>query len=219
MNVKGYIGMASGPRKYHSPARRQQAQDTRGAITKAARTLLLAQGYAATTIEQIAREAGYAAPTVYAAFASKQGILAALVEEASFGDAYEDIVQHAQQIADPAERLTSAARIARTIFEADRAELDFLRGAGVVSPDIAIKEREREARRFARQEQVIAFVESTGRLKDGVDPKAARDMLWALTSRDLFRLLVVVQGWHPDRYEDWLGALLVDQLLAPAPPD
>ncbi len=174
--------------------------------------------YAVTTIEQIAREAGYAAPTIYAAFASKQGTLAALVEEASFGDAYEDIVQQEQRIADPAERLRSAARIARTVFEAKRAELDVLRGAGVVSPELAIKERERETRRFERQEHVVAFLAGTGRLKDGVDPKAARDILWALTSRDLFRLLVVVQGWRPDRYEDWLGALLVDQLLEPAPP-
>jgi hypothetical protein len=38
--------------------------------------------------------------------------------------------------------------------------------------------------------------------------------LWALTSYDLYRMLVANQGWEPVRCEMWLARLLIDHLLA-----
>ena len=38
-------------------------------------------------------------------------------------------------------------------------------------------------------------------------------MLWALTSYDLYRMLVVERGWEPVRYETWLAQLLIQHLL------
>jgi AcrR family transcriptional regulator len=75
-------------RPYRSAYRREQgaaqASTTRQRIAAAARRLFAADGYAATRIEAIAREAGVAVPTVYANFASKRAILdavAAVIEE------------------------------------------------------------------------------------------------------------------------------------------
>jgi TetR/AcrR family transcriptional regulator, regulator of cefoperazone and chloramphenicol sensitivity len=66
-------------RKYHSPVREQQAGQTRERILDAARRLILSKGFADATIEGIACEAGVAAPTVYAAFGSKRGIVQGLM--------------------------------------------------------------------------------------------------------------------------------------------
>ena len=209
--------MSTIPRKYDSSARRQKAANGRRAIVAAARKLFIDQGYFDTTIDKIAREAGCASPTVYATFTSKARILAALLEEASFGSVYEARVQGQKELLDPAERLRSAAGIARTIFEAEHAEVELLlRGAAIVAPEIAAMERQREQGRFEKQKPLIDFLASHKRLKSGLTVERARHILWALTSRDLFRLLVQVQSWPPSDYEGWLGAILVDQLLEPA---
>src|SRR5215210_8855823 len=65
-------------RRYDSPRRRQQAAETRRLILEAAQPLFERDGYAATTMASIAREAGVAPKTVYVAFETKSGLLRAL---------------------------------------------------------------------------------------------------------------------------------------------
>src|SRR4051795_13330370 len=66
------------PRRYDSPRRRAQAEATRREILEAAERLFVRDGYAATTMAAIAREAGVALKTVYVAFETKSGVLRAL---------------------------------------------------------------------------------------------------------------------------------------------
>ena len=65
-------------RRYDSSRRREQAAATRRDILEAAQRLFERQGYAATTMEAIAGEAGVALKTVYVAFETKSGLLRAL---------------------------------------------------------------------------------------------------------------------------------------------
>ena len=65
-------------RRYDSSRRRAQAEATRVDILDAAQRLFEARGYAATTVEAIAAEAGVALKTVYVAFETKSGLLRAL---------------------------------------------------------------------------------------------------------------------------------------------
>ncbi|TLZ31303.1 MAG: helix-turn-helix transcriptional regulator, partial [Gammaproteobacteria bacterium] len=51
---------------YHSPRRAEQAIATRRAVLDAARDLFIEQGYAVTTVADIARRARVAVDTVYA---------------------------------------------------------------------------------------------------------------------------------------------------------
>ncbi|HEY0628938.1 MAG TPA: hypothetical protein VGD23_06380 [Sphingomicrobium sp.] len=44
----------------------------------------------------------------------------------------------------------------------------------------------------------------------------ARRIMWALTSRDLYRMMVVEGGCAPQRYEDWLAQTQVASLVDPA---
>jgi AcrR family transcriptional regulator len=205
-------------RLYHSPARQQQAEETRRRIADTARRLLLARGYEATTIENIAHEAGVAAPTVYATFGSKRGILAEILRRAAFGPAYQDLVREAMTAAEAAQRLAFAARIARQIHDSERAELDLWRGAGVVAPELAAIEHKRERERYSAQEVMIAYLAKAGHLRHALSPKAARDILWALTGRDFYWMLVIERGWTSDRYEAWLADLLNAALLAQQTP-
>lgn len=71
-------------RKYSSPIRERQANQTRTNILDATQRLFLERGYAKTTVEAIAQEAGVAKQTVYAVFRSKNGIVAELLDRAVF---------------------------------------------------------------------------------------------------------------------------------------
>jgi len=41
----------------------------------------------------------------------------------------------------------------------------------------------------------------------------AADIIWALGSHDLYRMLVIDRGWVPQQYEQWLAASLMHALL------
>jgi AcrR family transcriptional regulator len=206
----------SARRAYKSLTRQRQAHETRRRIIEATRQLLETKGYAGMTIEAVARQAEVSVQTVYAVFGSKTGILAELLNQATFGAEYEDIVQQTLEEKDPETRLRGAARIARQIHDAQRAGFDLLRGAGVVAPELARLEQERERIRYERQEQMIVSLRSAKRLRPDLSPRTARDILWTLTGCDVYRMLVRERGWSSEKYQDWLADTLVRSLLDPA---
>ncbi len=202
-------------RPYRSAIRQRQADETRQRIATAARRLFGSVGFEGTTIDAIAREAEVAPQTVYAVFRTKRGILADLLERAAFGPVYEELVRKAMETADPVERLRFASRIARQVYEARSAEMEQLRGAGIVAPELAALERNEECGRYESQAALVASLAEAGRLRPDLDTTAARDALWALTGHDLYRMLVQERGWTPDRYETWLADQIATALLAP----
>jgi len=202
-------------RLYKSLVRQRQAGDTRLRIVEATRQLLQSEGYAGMTVEGIAQRAEVSAPSVYAIFKSKTGILTELLDQATFGPDYEDAVQKALSARDPETRLRLAAPIARQIHDAQSATFDLLRGAGVVAPALAKLERQRERLRYERQERMIISLRDAGRLRPELDHTTARDIFWMLTGRDVYRMLVRERGWSSQKYEDWLAGSLVHSLLTP----
>ncbi len=206
--------MANVPtRPYHSPIRQQQADDTRRRIINAARSLFLSKGYDGATIESVARAAHVSPQTVYAAFGSKRGILAGLLDSARFGSAYLETIARVKDAAGPVERLRLVATIARRVYDAERSELDLLRGAGAVSPDLAELDREHERRRLDAQAPTVAFLAQSGALRADLDAATAGDIVWTFTGREIYRMLVSDRGWTSDRYEAWLGEMLIASLL------
>jgi AcrR family transcriptional regulator len=200
-------------RPYRSVARERQAGETRRRIVEATRRLLQSQGYAGMTIEAIARRAHVSAQTVFAVFKSKTGILTALLDETAFSPEYEDAVQRALSATDPETRLRLAAPIARQIHDAQNATFDLLRGAGVVAPELAKLERQREGLRYERQERMIISLRDAGRLRPDLEYGTARDIFWMLTGGDVYRMLVRERGWPSQKYQDWLADTLVHSLL------
>src|SRR5688500_5994274 len=62
-------------RPYRSTRRREQAGETRQRILRAAHDLFVSRGYGRTTVAEVARRAGVAVETVYAAFRNKPTLL------------------------------------------------------------------------------------------------------------------------------------------------
>ena len=202
-------------RPYKSLVRERQAGDTRRRIVAAALHLLRTQGYAGMTVEAIARRAEVSAQSVYAIFKSKTGILAEILNQSTFGPDYEEAVRKALSAPDPEGRLRLTAPIARQIHDAQSATFDLLRGAGVVTPELAKLENQRECLRYERQERMILSLSEAGALRPDLNVQKARDILWMFTSRDVYRMLVRERGWTSQQYQDWLADTLVHSLLRP----
>ncbi len=167
------------------------------------------------TIEAIAKRAQVSVPTVYAVLKSKTGILTALLDQSMFGPDYDDIIRYARSTTDPETRLRRAAAVARQIRSAQSAAFELMRGAGVVAPELAKLEQQRERLRYDREERVITFLRESGKLRTGLSHQGARDIFWMLTGGDVYRMLVQERGWSPQQYQDWLADTLVKLLLAP----
>jgi AcrR family transcriptional regulator len=201
-------------RPYHSPARRRQAEQTSLRILAEARELFRSAGYAATTMAGIASAAGVSVKTVEAIFGSKRGVLAAAVDPLASGGPPGEMVELVRAAEDPRTRLGLVAELAWAAYSASVPELELMRGAATVAPEIAAVARLVGSRRRANQTRLIAFLSERGVLRADLGPEEAVDIAWTLTSYDVYRALVSEQRWPPDRYRAWLAGALADSLLA-----
>lgn len=201
-------------RPYNSKARNAQAAITRARILSSAKIFFESEGFEHVTIEKIAEAASVSIPTVYALFQSKRGVLRALMDEALPQNEFHELVDKSIQEKCPEARLALSAKIARQIYDAERTQMSTFRGAAFLAPEFRELENEREKRRYERQEVTIKAMIKEHSLSKQLNATKARDILWALTGRDLYRMLVVDQGWSSNEYEKWLTQSLISSLIA-----
>lgn len=206
------------PRRYDSTRRRQQAQQNRHAVLAAARRRFLAQGYAATTVAEIARDAGVSVETVYKAFATKAGVLKALFDVSVAGDdepipmVQRDVIQNVINATEATRKLEIyAEHLASTMPRSASVQL-LARDGAASSPDAA------EVWKQIRHETLTAMgmfatdLADTGQLR--VSARQARDVLWTYHAPELYELLVLERGWSSGRYGKFIAQALIDALLA-----
>jgi hypothetical protein len=99
------------------------------------------------------------------------------------------------------------------MYDAERAQMSIFRGAAVLAPEFKELEQEREMRRHNRQEVTIRAMVKEKSLAKGLNASKARDILWVLTGRDIYRMFVIEQGWKSGEYEKWLSQLLITTLI------
>ena len=200
-------------RRYRSARRRADAERTRRRIVEAARSLFARDGIDRVTMERIARRAGVALPTVYAAFRSKAGLLREIMRGAIFGARYHAAAARLEQTSDPIALLRLTAAVARAIYENETREIGLLRGASAFSPELRRLEREFETTRFEMQRRRVELLARRSLLRPGMSVARARRLVWMYTSRDVYRMLVIEGGWPPPAFERWLADTLVTSLV------
>ncbi|MBI3211710.1 MAG: TetR/AcrR family transcriptional regulator [Simkania negevensis] len=201
-------------RSYHSDLRQAQSQKTKNRILASAKMLFESKGFEKATIEEIAQEAQVSAPSIYAIFQSKRGVLLGLMDEALAPEQFEALVEQGKKEKCPRKRLEITASIARQLYDAEKAQLSFLRGASILDPVFKGLEIERERRRYQRQKETVEAMANEKAFTDNFSFSRIRDILWAFTGRDLYRMFVIERGWSSDEYEKWLAELLIQALLS-----
>lgn len=200
-------------RPYNAPRRRERAEATRKSVLQAARLLFTRQGYQAATLQAIAQEAQVALPTLYAIFGSKAAILSALVQSAGADEDIRALSRLAFAEQDPTRQLALAARVIRSIHEREADLEDLLWQAGGGDADLAAVWRQSHQQQLNRQGELLAGLALKGALKPGLDAATATEIHWALSSPEMYRLLVRERGWSPQRYEEWLAGTAAELLL------
>jgi AcrR family transcriptional regulator len=189
---------------------------TRDRIVTAARKLMADRGWAATTINAIADEAGVATPTVYAAFGNKRAIVEAMRQAMLRDSNIPELMARAAAEPDAVTRLQLWAKLVRQQMETSYDVISIHRQAARDDSAFAAEYRkvlDSRARAFA--DFISDLRESLG---PGMDARRATDLLWAYSNEELYRELVDERGWSCDRYEQWLAHTLVAQLIDAPPP-
>lgn len=184
--------------------RAEYAEATRQAIVDAARLLFAQQGYFATTVEEIAKEARVAPATVYAVAGGKQGLMRTLVDVWSTDPVVAESLAAQKALTDPGEILRHAAATVRAMREKYG---DIVRMVLVTAPhnpdvqealDVATK------RYRAAVAAVIAQLAAAGGLPARTDRGKAAEVLWFYFGYSGLFTLVDENGWSYERAERWL---------------
>jgi len=182
----------------------------------AARKLFAEHGYQATTLQVIAQEAEVSVPTLYVVFGSKVAILLALVRSAGADEDIRTLAQDAFDESDPERQMRLAAKVMLTILERDADIINLLWQAGEGDLDLVAAWGQIHQQRFARLTELIGELEGKKALNPALSTETATEILWALSSPEMYRLLVRERGWTPQRFERWLADTAVSQLLRPS---
>ena len=201
-------------RTYNNTRRQAQVRATRLKVIDAAKRLFIEHGYPATTIEAIADAADVPLPTVYRLIGSKRALLAAVLDT-SFGGDDQPIefgdrpaVRAARAETDPARMVRAFARIARELMERSSAIQHVLATAAQVDADAAELQAEIRRQRHTGQSRIASALDALGALDPDLGKAEAVDIIYALLSPEVHRILTVERGWSANRYEGWIARSL-----------
>jgi AcrR family transcriptional regulator len=188
---------------------------------QAARALFLERGYASTTVEAISDESDVPPATVYRLFSSKLGILKELLDVSVAGDdqavalADQPHVRALLADPDPRNQLSGFAGISCGVLVRGEPVYRILVSAAGSDPDAAALLAEETRKRQRGQAQIARSLARAGALRPGLRERDAADIIYALMSPEVYRLMVGDRGWPPERFQQWLTGTLIGQLLPP----
>jgi len=197
-------------RRYHSPRRAEQAALTRRAVVAAARDLFVEQGYAATTVAEIARAARVAVDTVYATVGRKPALLREVLETAISGVDVAVPADEREYVARVRAATTARGKI--TAYVAGLVEVQrrlapvflALRDAAGADTDSAALWKEISDRRAQNMRRFAGDLRTTGELRADLTDDDVADIVWSMNGTEYWVLLVGERGWSPERFATYL---------------
>lgn len=201
--------------------RARQARETRRRIRAAALELFTAQGYATTTVQQIAAQADVAWQTVYSVFGTKAAILAEIFDVTVAGD--DEPVPMAERPFVAEIAAAPDARAKARVFAAHLRETAgrtaavqaVIESAAGADPDMARLWDKMMGQLTHGMTMAATDFRRQGALRPDLTVEQAADRLWWYAGPWAYRGLVLTKGWTPDEYERWLAESLFHQVLNP----
>ena len=207
-------------RKYDSTRRQEQAGETRRQILEAALKLFIEHGYAGATIEAIAKEAGVALKTVYAVFKNKWKILVTLLNNSSSNSGEENIPmleragpKAVAQERDQRRQLQMFAQVIANNMEGAAYISEIMQVAAKTEADVDKMVQNLNKQRWQHMAVAVQQIVTNGPLQEKIDMAHAADIVWTLTSPEVFLLLTRDRGWSKEKYAEWLADTLTRALL------
>lgn len=195
-------------------SRKERAEATRLRIVEAAHSAFLEQGYASTTMVDIASAAEVAVQTVYFVFRTKGDLLQAVYEHVVLGP--DRVPPHLSPWWRAAVDEPNIDRAVR-IFVAGT--LDLLERAAplvwaVLGDDTAREGYEfNESLRRNGYERIVGAFGAKHPYQPPITPDRARDILLLLTGPQVYSQLSKDMKWNRDEIEDWIVSSILQQLF------
>src|SRR6266498_1808503 len=207
-------------REYDSTRRQAQAVETRRQILEAARKLFMERGFAGATVEAIAAEAGVAAQTIYAIFKNKKRMLVSLMNVSPITGVEDHTpmperptVQAVSQEPDQRRQLEMFAQVVATNLDQVAVVSEIMADAAKTDPDLDRILQKLNKQRLEHMTLAVEQVAANGPFREKIDDGYARDIVWTLTSPEVFLLLTQERGWSKEKYAEWLADTLIKVLL------
>jgi AcrR family transcriptional regulator len=200
-------------------ARRDRAKVTRDKIVASAYRLFCRHGWAQTTMDAIAGEAGVAVQTVYYVFRTKAALLREVIETAAAGRsdppavAQRPWMQQALAAPDGHRALALIVEHGVDIYARVAPLGPTIQAAASADADIDTYWQSVAQTRRAGMAQLIASLTERGHLRSGLTPQRATDILYVINSHETFLGLTRDADWTVPEYKAWLYETLSHQLL------
>jgi AcrR family transcriptional regulator len=155
-------------------------------------------------LEDIAADAGVTRQTLYLHFASRGGLLTALV---GYMDEVHDLRSHIDEILacpDPVEVLERMLKLTVTFEPKIHGVALALTRLAASDPDAAAALEDRMQLRRGGFVEILGAIEKQGRLGTGWTVRQIADVLWEASAPSSYEHLVVERGWSAKTYERWL---------------
>ena len=200
------------------PARRRTRRDvaaeaTRDEVLRAARRLFAEQGYAATTVGQVASEAGVAVQTVYSSVGSKAALVLALNDLIDAESGVPEAAASMATASDPVALIRAGVHLTRLLNERCGDIVQVLLAAAPSDADVATSVRDGMRRHQEGATQLAGRLAELGALRDGTSAEQAAASFGVLTSPAGWSQLTQDSGWSFEQAEDWLVQSLTRLLL------
>lgn len=203
-------------RQYDASRRRVKAGQRRRVVLDAAQELFFRQGYSATTIASIAEAAGVSPETIYKGFGGKAGLVRELRARALLGAgpvAAEDRSNRLRDLSDPRAVVRGWAELAGEVAPRVAPILGLVREAALLDPTMRELADDLDADRLRRMRANARFLADAAHLRPGVSFAQATDVLFAVSSPEMYDLLVTRRGWSTRRYTNFVATTVGNALL------
>lgn len=190
-----------------------QALETKQLIVDAARRLFTEQGYGATSIAQVAKEAGVAVPTVYASVGTKPTLLRLLLDRIDEESGIAELAAELRTATSARRVVGLEVRITRQLAERCGDIIAALQSAVGVEPEMADAFAAGMERHRAGARATVDRIAELGKLRRGLSRPDATAIVATLCAPAIYAALTGQHGWSYDQCESWLNDTLRRQLL------
>ncbi|MCX5065707.1 TetR/AcrR family transcriptional regulator [Micromonospora lupini] len=200
--------------------RAERSRRTREKVVAAARELFVAQGYGATSLQEVADQAGVAVQTVYFVFRNKRTLFKDVVDTSIAGDtepiATMDREWFRAACAEPtaAGQLRAHVHGTREILGRVAPIMPLIAAAAATDPEIAAQWPDGPDPRYTVQYAAAEALAGKPDTRPGLSIEMAADLLFGLLSPQLYLIFVRDRDWSPDAWEEWARTALISQLCA-----
>jgi AcrR family transcriptional regulator len=195
--------------------RARHAAQTRADILRAARGLFAERGYAATSVKDVAGEAGVSVQTVYDSVGSKADLVRQLNDHLDSEVGIGEIARAIPTETDPQALVAIPARISCALVAKCSDILHATASGSAAEPALARVAAVGFQRHVDGVARLAGRLEALGALRPGLSVEAAASSITVITDVWFVLRLVDEYGWLIDECEAWMVDTLTRAVLKP----